>query len=63
MTNERIEKVEERVIELRKAIIALHNDLRAYGRSPSNYNHLGTLDINIKTLTKATSALSKYLDY
>lgn len=63
ITNNEIMELEDKVIKLMKHVETFHMDLMYRGRTNGNFNHLGTLDVNLKVLMVRVNRLIKTLDY
>lgn len=50
MEHRYIEEIEEKAIQLRKALQTFNALLSVEDRSPRDFNHLGTLSVNLEVL-------------
>ena len=63
MNHQQIEELENKVIALGKDLRVFVKDDGLIKRDSANYNHLGTLSVNLKSLQRAVDTLIKHLNY
>jgi len=63
MNHQQIEELENKVIDLDKELRIFAKDEGLLKRDSANYNHLGTLSVNLKSLQRAVDKLVKHLNY